>query len=583
MSDKRILGIVGIGPRGLYALEQLLAELEKQAAKRALALYLFEATGNFGNGAVYDTHQVETNWINITERILCLEQRAAINWGALAIPAFPSYHEWFEIEPQNLALTQADNYPPRAKLGVYLKARFDSLIQPLLAAEVVTLIKERVETLSILADGKINLQTNLQAYDKIDEVLLTIGHQPTVLSKQISTWESYFATDNKNTLFKKPYPIKDILISENLSPESTIGIRGFGLAMIDVVRGIANQFGSFSVVEESTHKCSYRAEQPLSNFFVPFSLDGLPPAPKPLTAKLDRWYQPTEAQLAQFKSSIGDRSKQQKANSPAFLINAIVPIAAALYAKLPQRYGLSTLNHSAIEAIVRAWLKEEHYAHPLIFPADESAQKTMQAFVGMATGTQAVSLDFCIGQVWRHCQPSIYEKLSFNECTDDVFVKIIELDERMKRYAYGPPVESIQQLLTLIEQGVLTLDFVDNPEISLSRAGWELQSGENKITVDLMVNSVLDAPKIKAVDAPIVKKLLSNDLIQPLHDDYGVLTHETAYLIPEKEDQVVPIALLGRLAKGTIIGVDAILECFGERPKKWAAEAVSRHEGKGMT
>ncbi|MFK8101160.1 MAG: FAD/NAD(P)-binding protein [Saprospiraceae bacterium] len=581
MSDKRILGIVGIGPRGLYALEQLLTELEKRRSKRALVLYLFEATGKFGNGAVYDTNQVETNWINISERILCLAKRPIINWGKLIIPAFPSYHEWHEIKPQELSLTQADNYPPRAKLGLYLKERFDSLIQPLLTAEVVRLIDERVETIDLLEDGKLSLQTSLQTFDEIDEVLLTIGHQPTDISKQISTWESYFATNSENVLFKKPYPIQAILNSENLSPESTIGIRGFGLAMIDVVRAIANQFGTFSLVDESTHKCSYEAKQPLSKFFVPFSLDGLPPAPKPLNAKLDRWYQPTEAQLTQFESNIGNHKQQREASNPDFLIDAIVPIAAALYTKLPQRYNLSKLTTAEIERIVRSWFKEERYMHPLIFSIDQSAQKIMQAFVGMATGMEEVSLDFCIGQVWRHCQPSIYEKLSFNECADEVFVEIIELDERMKRYAYGPPVESIQQLLALIEQGALTLDLVENPEINLSPAGWKLQANEKEITVDLMINSVLDAPQIKSVNSPLIKKLLANELIQPLHDDYGVLTQESAYLVPEKEDQVVPIALLGRLAKGTIIGVDAILECFGERPKRWAAEAVNRHEGAG--
>ncbi|MEM1215355.1 MAG: hypothetical protein AAGJ82_06710 [Bacteroidota bacterium] len=34
--------------------------------------------------------------------------------------------------------------------------------------------------------------------------------------------------------------------------------------------------------------------------------------------------------------------------------------------------------------------------------------------------------------------------------------------------------------------------------------------------------------------------------------------------------------LLGRLAKGSVIGVDAILKCFGERKRQWAKVLTKR-------
>jgi len=158
-----------------------------------------------------------------------------------------------------------------------------------------------------------------------------------------------------------------------------------------------------------------------------------------------------------------------------------------------------------------------------------------------------------------------------------VIAQIIELDESTKRFSYGPPVESIQQLLALIEAGILNLDFVNDPNIELLKEGWRFSVGEKSITANMMVDSVLDSPQIKAVKSSIIKNMLADDLIKVVHDDLGVETNETAYLISENHEQNVPIALLGRLAKGSIIGVDAILECLGSRPQQWAKQAAKNH------
>jgi hypothetical protein len=93
MTAIRKMGIVGVGPRGGYALERLVVELAQQNSLFNIQIALFESTGCFGNGIVYDTHQSSSNWINITERALELEQRVAIQTDGVSIPAFPSYHE----------------------------------------------------------------------------------------------------------------------------------------------------------------------------------------------------------------------------------------------------------------------------------------------------------------------------------------------------------------------------------------------------------------------------------------------------------------------------------------------------------
>jgi len=576
MKNRKTLSIIGVGPRGLYALENFILQLQSIQTPAKIHLLLFERTGNFGNGQVYDINQTDTNWINISERVLLLNKRPKINLNGVHIPAFPSYHEWLNKNIPTISEDEPDSYPPRADLGKYLHQRFQSLIEYLLKLQQVTLSEEEVQSVTLNEKNKISIVTPQKNYDDVDEILLTIGHQQTEPSEQINEWNNFVEGKNNIKLFKSPYPIENILNYENLNKNSVIGLRGFGLAMIDVVRGIANQFGKFVVEDKHIKFCQFHSDDNISYMFIPFSLDGLPPAPKPLNAKIDKWFEPTDQQIFDFEKIIENKTTQKKASNPSFLIDAILPIIAEIYLKLPQHFFQGKLSLQYVEKIAKAYLQNNEFEHPIILPSRLSVSKTMEKFIAMATGKEAISLDYCIGQVWRHCQPSIYDKLSFNECNEDVFAKIIELDEGTKRYSYGPPVASIQQMLALVKAGVLNLEMVNNPKISLVAGGWCLESEENSITTDIMINSVLDAPKINSVNSSIIQNLLSNNLIEAVHDELGISTDENAYVISQEKSRKIPIALLGRLAKGTIIGVDAILECFGKRPEQWATEAIKR-------
>lgn len=577
MTAIRKVGIIGIGPRGGYALERLIFELADKNGLANIHLFLFEATGNFGNGQVYDLHQNESNWINISERILKLDERKALKTKTLEIPSFPSYHQWIAKDFHTASEEDVDTYPPRAQIGAYLSQRFQSLIKPLIQSNIASLYEQKVKEVKWLKQDKLQIITDTNTYEDLDEILLTIGHQPTALSQQIVDWDK-FATNKKDiTLFKTPYPVANYLNHKNLKEQSTIGIRGFGLAMIDVVRAIAEKFGSFTITEEKSQSCIYQSEQTAKNRFIPFSLDGLPPAPKPLNAQIDKQFEPSEASITNFKKQIENKRIQREATSPHFLIAAFAPIAASIYTALAQSNNSQNLAKEDIEKLIVQYLKDHDFTHPLIVSKEQSAEQSMKDFVGMAIGEKAVSLDFCIGQVWRHCQPTIYQALSFNDCSESVFADIIALDEWTKRYSYGPPVASIQQLLALVEAGVLNLDLVNDPDIEWTDEGWQFQLAEQSITATIMIDSVLDSPKIKAVKSPIVENMLNDDLIQAVHDDLGVSTDDYGYLISKNKDQKIPIALLGRLAKGTIIGVDAILECFGTRPQQWAKQAASNH------
>jgi len=577
MTQIRKIAIVGVGPRGGYSLEQIIYELAKQRGLTKLHISLFEATEHVGNGPVYNLQQNSSNWINITERVLELPARNTLDTHEFSIPAFPSYLDWIGKDFNTLPKDTIDTFPPRSDIGKYLSERFLSLSEPLIKSGVVSLYKEQAEEIHLLQSDKVQVISNNKAYHEFDELLLTIGHQITELDQQILEWDKFAKDKGHLHLFQSAYPTNTYLQLESLDKDSTIAIRGFGLAMIDVVRAIACKFGKFTVENERRRQCLYHIDEGNSITIIPFSLDGLPPAPKPLNAKIDAWFEPTRDALDKFEKHIADKQVQEEADSPNFLIAAFAPIAANIYCNLSNSYKQRDNSEQEIELLIIQWLKDQSIEHVLFSSLKQPTKSIMNQLVGMAIGVDKISLDYCIGQVWRHCQPRIYRALSFNACSDKVIAEIIKLDESTKRYSFGPPVESIQQLLALQKVGFLNLNMVNDPDIQLTSDGWKLSSYRNSATAMIMIDSVVDSAKLKSVDSSLVKGMLDDGLMDIVHDDFGVRTDEHAFLFSKNETKKLPIALLGRLAKGTIIGVDAILECFGSRPRKWANQAVKNH------
>ncbi|WP_179334978.1 FAD/NAD(P)-binding protein [Winogradskyella costae] len=566
------LAIIGMGPRGLYALESLLTELSK--ARERPIIHIFDATSSPGTGNVWDKSQPDSNWINITERALAgIEKRPQINYSNVIIGEFPSYHEWCQFSQNS---DKPDSFSARNKLGNYLNARYKSLEVVLNELESFKFIKAEVRSIN-LKDQKLEIATHNKVWT-YDDLLLTIGHQSTMPSDQLKKWQSHVASYKSLTLFENAYPVTQLNIVKDKT-NINIGLRGFGLAMIDVMRYLTiNDFGNFKVINKDTFETIYYKSKVQELKLIPFSLDGLPLVPKPLNESIDLWYQPTKEELDFFKSEIEAVSQQStEIDSIDFLTNPFAKITSRVYLDLKGKGIANSLSPSDLERLILSWLTDENFSHPLIQDHNISTYKLIQNYINMALGTIPISLDFCIGQVWRHCQPTLYKGFSHAKVNTDIIEKVIALDERSKRYSYGPPIESMQQVLALIDADILTLDFVTDPNIDLVAEGWTLTNSESKsVTCSVMINSVLDAPKLLDINTPLIKNLLQNDLIQPIHSKLGIETSPDGYVITPEDKDDVPIAVLGRLAKGSVIGVDAILECFGPRIEDWAKAYVSK-------
>lgn len=566
------LTIIGLGPRGLYALERLLVQLAQKNTQ--IRILVIEAFDQPGSGPVWRTDQPDSNWSNSPESSLTkLKERPQINYNGHTVEAFPSYHDWCQFKHHRNA---PNTFPPRHKLGKYLRQRYTSLLNSL--NHFTTFDHVNGKVINITFEGnRLKIQTNQQTYFS-DDVLLTIGHQKTKLSKELKEWKSHGLSNPGLLVFENTYPISQFHNVKNQN-ELTIGIRGFGLAMIDVMRYLTiNDYGNFKVIDPNTFETVYYKVKPQKLKLIPFSLYGLPLVPKPLNPTIDAWYKPTDKEIYDFKSSIETFTQTfTKTRSILFLTQPFAKIVSRVFLDLGKKATDHSYSAAEIEQVVINLLNDSDYKHGLFQDETLSTYQLIQQYIKMALGQIPVTLDYCIGQVWRHCQPTLYSAFSFAKVNNNIIETVIELNERSKRYSYGPPIESMQQMLALVDADILMLDYVKNPDIKQTEDGWVLKNDQNKpVLCSVMINSVLDEPKLLKTKTALVQQLLQDGLIQPTHEDYGIDIYRNAYVKPLKKNRHVPIAVLGRLAKGRVIGVDSISECFGPRIEDWAKAYVNR-------
>ncbi|MGB3774442.1 MAG: FAD/NAD(P)-binding protein [Leeuwenhoekiella sp.] len=573
--NKRTVAIIGVGPRGLAALEQLYISQEQASTNTKITTILFETSEYPGAGQIWAPDQVNTNLTNVHERLLCenLKGRPAVNLEWLQIPSFPKYAGWLEENKTKGVDTDVDFFPPRAKLGRYLRERFLSIKNALEAQDLLKIYEEiavKIETAS--ENVTIHTQNNQYA---ADEVLLTIGHQPTENSKQLQKWEEHAEQYEGLMLYKKPYPV-DALKTDSITPKTTIALRGFGLSMVDQVRALTLGYdGKF--VDKNDLEFTYIPSGKEPEQLVVFSLDGLPPAPKPVDAEVDGWFELSTEDYEAFCAVLENaRDNPEDIQDASFLIKGIASATASIFLRLDKRAYAHEFDRSELYKIIEKLIRNPDLDHELILSQKLSPVNMMNSFLRMAVGKEKISLDYCLGQVWRIALDVLYKEYYNLGLSDKAMTDVVKYIAASKRYSYGPPVESLKQLLALVDAGKLTFELANDPKITLSPQGWNLKQNGMERTAQVMVNAVIDAPQLVKVNSDLIKNLLLYYKIDPVDYSLGLHTREDGRILKETEVVDERICLMGRLAKGSIFGVDNLVECFGDPATKWANGVTTR-------
>ena len=557
MRSTDFLSIVGFGPRGLFALEQFYTSIAKGNFEKFPSTIIFETNSTLGTGKAWGLKQSDANWSNITDRALkSFPSRPAFIVNETDFPEFPSYINWLK-EVMNVELSEViDTFQPRKVIGTYLSQRATTLVERLISLDLLMVINARVK--SIDKKEKIfTLTTEKGSSYNSYHTVLALGHLKTSISDQNKSFQEHSKTPN--IYFSEDCYSKG---AENIyASAKAFAIKGLGLSMIDIVRMILDNYqGTFTEKTKSIYLNYEKADQDL--IIAPFSLDGLPIVPKPLGKYIDDLFSIDQKRYKYLIHNLKDQVKNGQIKSIEEIIKPIAEEIAVVFQSLESKVLDSSTTKSNIAKIIQEWLLDPSIKHDVILDTGLPIIEYMKKTSEMAYGATAFTLDYVTGQIWRQLQPDLY-KIYSHQLAPELLSKLIQLDEKTKRYSYGPPVESVLQLIALEEAGILQLDFVNNPEISLVNNGFQLKTGHKEIILDAMIDAIIPSPNMIDINEPLIKDLKAKKLINQVEEKLGIeVKTDATHVI--NDHKIKGLYSIGRNIKGNLYGVDALLECFNE-------------------
>lgn len=537
----RRVAVIGMGPRGLGALEALAERIGGTGL--LIDLDIFDPVAHAGAGPNFNPDQSELCLLNLPVREISLNSPS---YAGTQLGEFSDF-----LSPPS----DPETFPPRAQLGRYLAARFDDLVGNVQSMHL-TQHKVKVQKISNSSDGWW-IDANDRRFGPYEEVLLTQGQPDTTPDDQMARWQSH-ARDSAADLIAA-YPAAALLEAAREWAGRTVAIRGLGLSTLDVLRLLTCGMGGH-FADGRYHRSGREPAR-----ILPFSLDGHAPLPKPATAALDKNFDPTPEETNAFEAAFAKALTAEPNEALRIICEAFL---------VPATRILGATGSAADENGVQQWLATERDTPG----AQETRSPTEALRVGihMADGSLPPSPGVVIGQLWRKWQNALRRGFNPARVNAETAKALIGFDEGLKRYSYGPPIRSAKELLMLIEAGLVDLRAADDPDIQLTHDGWQLVEDDTSVTVSAMVDAVMPPAALERSKDPVITNLMDESRLCVVADGLGAQTEADGQLVDRNGRVQHGLSLLGRLALGSVIAVDSIHDCVGAATDRWADGVIAR-------
>lgn len=539
------IAIVGFGPRGLGALEALCARVVE--THMSVHVDIYDPFPHPGAGPNFDPEQSELCILNIPVRIL---DYIPPDFMADRIPTFI---DWAADR------FTADEFPPRSVVGTYLTERFQALLTAV--PDHVTIQHHRHKVVGLeSAKDEWCLSLENGQNETYSEVLLAQGQPDTAPDPQLDRWETH--AQSRGLEVCHAYPASQLMEAAKNWSDKTVAVRGLGLSTLDVLRMLTKGMGG--TFEGGGYTASGREPRKI----LPFSLNGKAPVAKPATKVLDDRFNPIDTEIAQFVAALETTLSSGPDEALRVICDALIAPATRI---------LDTIGGSETRDDVELWLEIERKE-----PGGQDVLDAVDALrldIDIAHGRVAPTAGYVIGQVWRKLQGELRKFFNKNDYTIDTAVAMIGFDEALKRYSYGPPVFAAEELLALIEHGIVSLCIVDDPAVVLKKEGWQLIEEDDAMSAQVMVDAVIPSPALANVRDDLMSSIAKAELAVEVEDGMGAKTGADAQLIDVSGQLVEGLTLLGRLSLGSVIAVDGLDDCFGSSTGRWAEGVINRMGG----
>ena len=506
------IAIVGLGPKGLYSLERLLAQIAYKKIESKIEIHLFNSNEYFGSGAIYAKDQPHYLLMNYSSSNI----NAWIDESPAPIIAKPDcFQNWLLEQGYQKESTIYKNYAPRAVVGQYLQDVFIKLIEA--SPENVSIYVHNLTVSDITrTDEKFQIETTENSsFSDIDDIMLTTGHQ--------SAGADFNSFPDKTSKIEFVYPTS---IKLKKVGKGNIAIRGFGLTCIDTVLELTEGRGGRFVSRDSRYEYLSSEKEPNKLYII--SRSGLPMIPRTGNKdEIDQLYYFTEKNIEKetdrtflgcylplikkeiffhFYRTLFRKHEDYLRFEPDF--KKVEEQISKFHFKYPD------LEKFSWESFVNPFLGQDQISHEemlnyLRYLVDEAEKGIEQSSIISAAA------------VWRKISPIFNKYYSFGKLDADSHRTFdTEFFGIFNRIAYGPPIENYRKFITLGESGILDFSMVRNSEIEENPDGTfflmknpsrsiitesQHESNSEKISIDVLI----DARIPKGID-PKLNRLYSN-------------------------------------------------------------------------
>jgi uncharacterized NAD(P)/FAD-binding protein YdhS len=579
------VAIVGLGPKGLFALERLLDHARRCDA--LLDVDLFEPHAVPGAGPVYDPAQPDYLLMNFAADQLdmwcadsvCVprsQRLSFVDWRRRAARRDDDDHgdagrgrgeasrgRGAGDDGAGSGGSGEARYPPRAQVGRYLSEGFELLRSRLPEGSRLTLRPLAVDAVRrggprwrvVAADGSTR---------DYDEVLVATGHRA----------PSWTGADGEHAapVVRSVFPVASQLSRAALQPGAAVAVRGFALTFIDaalaLTEGRGGSFASAGHPYRLRYVPSPSGEEP--KLIRPFSRSGRPMLAKP------------EAALAVSVPSLGDIARHGRDRILALasgfsldedLLGILASTSGAcLLAATGRRPSGEDLLRGARDA--RRWLAAAAcgaapaYGHQ---PAIE-----LERSLAVGAGLHPPDLQWALGQCWRGVYPALVARLSDGGLPAGEWPAFHRLAGQLERVAFGPPPENAAKLLALIAAGRVDLTHVAGGVLTTDAGVTSLRSARGAHPVDVIVNAVLAEPGARGSAGGLLGQLVRDGYARIVPGQRGLEVTTDASCLADDGLQSAGLAAIGRPTEDSVIGNDTLSRSLHPHADRWARRVALR-------
>lgn len=559
--DAKRIGIVGGGPKGMYALERLLHTVQQEAYEEPIHVIWFNENPHFGSGNNYSVYQPDDLLINYCIGNIDGWLRDDINEQ---VREQLSLRDWIaKYQTTDSEVTPTD-FASRGLVGFYLQDIFMQLQSSLPQQVTISLIVAAVQDVSYTNQFKISV-ANTDDTLLVDYLLLATGHcyenvPPFKITGDTAPFE-YMAS---------AYPVNRLDV---LPKGQSVAVMGLGLTFIDICLqltegrgGVFNELGEYIP----------SGEEPV---IYPFSRSNLPIQPRGPIYGDSRYA--VRAYTKQVLQTLVDERSDRKIDFQQEVLPIInEEIQFAYYSTL-----LETSSEEKVKQYINGLLADEIFSiDQLLFPVmkslgdrHQSTKAYLDESIKRAEEGELHHPYMAATAVWRELTPQIGELYNFGGFTAESHQYLDkQLWSACCRTSFGPPIANMKKISALAEAGIIQFTIPPQSQISYDtdKQNFEIGTEEEQYTVSFLIDGRIARSEIVRKNSPLYDRLLERGLIEIFENGTYqpgcIAIKQDGRTTAKIDNQEIPLFFYGTPTEGILFDNDSLSRVRNNLASPWA-------------